>query len=124
MAGGERIHSVPTVLDEVFAAAYAACSDQQVAADITRRVLVANAGPAAGARLAAPHHPAYAGMNAPDRDAVVLARVFGWTTDQIAAELETTAADVKARIGRGLRTLLPPRDCARAASPAHVGRAS
>jgi DNA-directed RNA polymerase specialized sigma24 family protein len=124
MAGGERIHSVATVLDEVFAAAYAACADQQVAADVTRRVLVMNASAATGARLAASHHASYAGMEASDRDAVVLARVFGWKTDRIAAELETTTADVKSRIARGLRTLLPPRDCAGGASPAHAGRAS
>jgi hypothetical protein len=112
------------VLDQVFAAAFAACRDEQVAADVTRRVLVANAGPAAGARLAAPYHAGYAAMAPSDRDAVVLARVFGWTADRIALELETTPADVKRRIGRGLRTLLPPRDCAGGASPAHAGRGS
>jgi DNA-directed RNA polymerase specialized sigma24 family protein len=112
------------VLDEVFAAAHAACPDLQVAADVTRRVLLADASAAAGARLAAPHSPVYAGMEASDRDAVVLARVFGWTTDRIAAELGTTPADVKRRLARGLRTLLPPRDCAAGASPAHAARAS
>ena len=112
------------MLDEVFAAAHAACGDENVAADVTRRVLVARAGPAAGARLAAPHHAVYGRMEPRDRDAVVLARVFGWTADRIALELETTTADVRSRIARGLRTLLPQRDCAGAASPAHAGRAS
>src|SRR5262245_562075 len=117
MARRRRLHSVPTVLDEVFAAAYAACPDQQIAADVTRRVLVARTDAVAAARPAAPYHPVYAGMAAPDRDAVVLARVFGFKTDRIARELETTPADVKTRLARGLRTLLPPRDCAGAASP-------
>jgi DNA-directed RNA polymerase specialized sigma24 family protein len=124
MAGRRRRHSVRAVLDEVFAAAYAACLDVQVAADVTRRVLVAGGSEAAGARLAAGHHPAYVGMVPHDRDAVVLARVLGWTTDRIALELGTTQADVKARLARGLRTLLPPRDCASAAFPEHAGRAS
>jgi Sigma-70, region 4 len=114
------------VLDEVFGAAYAACGDAEAAAAVTQRVLVtnANATVTVGARLAAVHHATYAGMAPGDRDAVVLARVFGWTAYRIAAELHTTPADVRARLARGLRTLLPPRDCAAAASPAHVGRAS
>jgi DNA-directed RNA polymerase specialized sigma24 family protein len=112
------------VLDEVFAAAYAACLDERVAADVTRRVLVARAGVATGARLAAPHHPAYAAMEPGDRDAVVLARVLAWSPDRIALELDTSAQDVRARIARGLRTLLPPRDCAGAASPGRAAHAS
>ena len=39
-------------------------------------------------------------------------------------QLHTTPADVKARIARGLRTLLPPRDCAGAASPARAAHVS
>ena len=112
------------MLDEVFAAAYGACQDMQAAADVTRRVLVLGGDAALGARLAAGGHPAYARMEPDDRDAVVLARVLGWQPERIANELHTTPADVKARIGRGLRTLRPPRDCAGAASPAHAGRAS
>jgi DNA-directed RNA polymerase specialized sigma24 family protein len=114
------------VLDEVFAAAHAACQDRQAAADVTRRVLVANPPrpEVMGARLAAGYHVAYAAMEPQDRDAVVLARVFGFKTDRIAAELQTTPADVRTRLARGLRTLRPPRDCAAAASRAHVGRGS
>ena len=59
-----------------------------------------------------------------DRDAIVLARVLGWKTDRVARHLATTPADVRARIGRGLRTLRPPRDCADGASPARGARAS
>jgi DNA-directed RNA polymerase specialized sigma24 family protein len=124
MAGCGRARSFPAVLDDVFASAHAACLDPEVAADVTRRVLVAGATAAAGARLAAGHHPVYAALQPHDRDAVVLARVFGWTTERIALELDTTAADVRSRIARGLRTLLPRRDCAGAASPGRGGRAS
>ena len=93
---------------------------------MTRRVLVAARGArrSAHALAAAPRDAVYAGMEPDDRDALVLARALGWKTDRIARQLETTPADVRARIGRGLRTLLPPRDCAGAASPAHAARAS
>jgi DNA-directed RNA polymerase specialized sigma24 family protein len=114
------------VLDEVFAAAHAACQDVQAAADVTRRVLLAKpANPEVlGVRLAASHHVAYAGMEPGDRDAVALARVLGWKADEIACELDTTPQDIRIRLARGLRTLLPPRDCAAAASPAHAVRVS
>lgn len=118
------------IVDHVYAAARAACADDEAAAEATRRVLVADPhGPpdelaARGARLAAARSGHYAAMAADDRDAVVLAHALGWTADRIALQLHTTPADVRARLGRGLRTLLPPRDCVGAASPAHAGRAS
>jgi DNA-directed RNA polymerase specialized sigma24 family protein len=112
------------VLDDVFAAAWAVSGDEETAAEVTRRVLVVGGGPALGARLAAARVTQYAGMEPDDRDALVLARALGWTTDRIARQLDTTPADVRARIGRGLRTLLPPRDCVGAASPGHGARGS
>jgi DNA-directed RNA polymerase specialized sigma24 family protein len=118
------------VLDDVFAAARAACMDDEIAAEATRRVLVAHRGgerddlKARGALLAAHRATFYGAMAPQDRDAVVLARALGWKTDQIARQLGTTPADVRARIGRGLRTLLLPRDCVGAASPARDARAS
>jgi DNA-directed RNA polymerase specialized sigma24 family protein len=134
MAARRRRHSVRAVLestlDHVYAAAHAACADQQAAAEVTRRVLVADPHgrpdvlAARGACLAAVRAPAFATMEPGDRDAIVLARVLGWKTDRIAAALGTTPADVKTRLARGLRTLLPLRDCADEASPAHAGRAS
>ena len=134
MAGGERIHSVATVLeatfDDVYAAAVSACNDPAEAVEVTRRVLIADPHghpevlAARGACLAAGRAATYACMEPGDRDAVVLARVLGWNTDRIALQLATTPADVRSRIGRGLRTLLLPHDCAVAASPAHAGRAS
>jgi hypothetical protein len=118
------------LVDHVYGAARAACANDEAAAEATRRVLVADpcGAPdvlaARGACLAAGHAPVYAALAAGDRDAVVLARVLGWTADRIALQLGVSTAEVKSRIGRGLRTLLPPRDCAGAASRAHAGRAS
>ena len=118
------------MLDEVFAAAWAACGDEDAAAEVTRRVLVAHAGgrpadlAARGALLAAGRTAPYRSMDPEDRDAIVLARALGWTTDRIARQLDTTTADVRARIGRGLRMLLPPPGCVSAASPARDARAS
>ena len=119
-------------VDRVFAAARAAAADDETAARATTRVLRADPEgrpevlAARGACLAARAlpHPAYAGMAPDDRDAVVLARALGWTSDRIAAQLQTSEAEVRARLARGLRTLRPPRDCAAAASPARAGHAS
>ena len=101
-----------------------------MAAEATRRVLVADPHSlpevlaARGACLAAGRASAYATMEPQDRDAIVLARVLGWKTDRIALQLGTTPQDVRTRLARGLRTLLPPRDCAAAAFPAHAVRVS
>jgi DNA-directed RNA polymerase specialized sigma24 family protein len=115
-------------LDRVYAAAHAAAQNHEAAAEATRRVLVADPnGPidvlaARGACLAA--GGIYARIAPEDRDAVVLARVLGWKSDRIAVQLGTTPADVKARLSRGLRTLLPPRDFGGGASPAHAAHGS
>jgi len=110
----------------VYAAARAVAADDETAAQATVRALRSRCPEALAARLAAGQrpHPAYAAMAPDDRDAVVLARALGWTSDRIAAQLQTSEADVRARLARGLRTLLPPRDCAVAASPARAGRGS
>ncbi len=120
-------------VERVYAAARAAAADDESAAEVTRRVLVADphGSPDAlavrGVRLAvmtAPH-PAYAAMGSDEREAVVLARALGLTVDEIAERLEISRADALARISRGLRRTLPPRrDCAGAASRARAGRAS
>jgi len=113
------------VLDRVYAAARAAALDDEAAADATRRALVADPDgtpEALAACLAA--GGVYARIAPEDRDAVVLARVLGWKTDRIAAQLGTTPAEVTTRLSRGLRTLLLPLDCAGGASPAHAARAS
>jgi DNA-directed RNA polymerase specialized sigma24 family protein len=108
-------------IDRVFAAAHAACGDEERAAEVTRRVLVADPGGPTDTLAAR------AALLVADRrldDAVVLARVLGWKTDRIAVQLHTTPQDVRGRIARGLRTLLPPRDCAGAASRARGAHAS
>ena len=115
-------------LDRVFAAARAAALDDGAAAEATRRVLLADphGAPddlaARGACLAA--GGIYARIPPEDRDAVVLARVLGWKSDRIAEQLGTTPAEVRTRLSRGLRTLLPPRDSAGGASPAHAAHGS
>ena len=134
MAGSSSARSVVPVLeatlDRVFAAARAVSPDDETAAEAARRVLVAEPSgqPDVLAARGACSPPAarrdYAAMAPEDRDAIVLARALGWKTDRIARQLGTTPADVRARIGRGLRTLLPPRGCAGAASPARAARAS
>ena len=110
------------MLNEVFAAAWAVCGDEETAEEVTRRVLVVGGDEALGALLAAGRVTQYAGMEPDDRDAIVLARALGWKTDRIARRLETTPAEVRARVGRGLRTLLPRPDCVGAASPARAAR--
>lgn len=121
------------IVDRVYAAARAVAADDEAAAEITRRVVVADPqGPAdalaaRGVRLAAltAPHPAYAAMATGDREAIVLARALGLTVDAIAAQLEISRADVLKRLARGLRrTPPPPCDCAGGASPARAGRAS
>ena len=134
MAGPLEATYVPPVLDalidHVFAAAHAACADVELAAEATRRVLVADPHAAAdslaarAALLTAARTAAYAPLEPGDRDAIVLARGLGWKTDQIATQLQITPADVRRRVARGLRTLLPPRDCVAAASPGRAAHAS
>jgi DNA-directed RNA polymerase specialized sigma24 family protein len=113
-------------VDRVYAAARAVAADDETAAQATVHALRSVEPEAVAARLAAGRrpHPGYAAMAPQDRDAVVLARALGWTSDRIAAQLRTTEADVRARLARGLRTLLPPRGCAGAASRARAGHAS
>ena len=112
------------MLNEVFAAAWAVCGDEETAEEVTRRVLVAGGDEALGALLAAGRVTQYAAMEPDDRDAIVLARALGWKTDRIARRLQTTPAEVRTRVGRGLRTLLPLPACVGVASPASDARAS
>lgn len=134
MAGPPAASYGPAVLDalidRVFAAAHSACADPELAAEATRRVLVADPEATAdtlavrAALLSAARTAVYAPLDPDARDAIVLARGLGWKTDQIASQLNTTPADVRSRIARGLRTLLPPPDCAGAASPGRAAHAS
>ncbi len=126
MAGPVHPNSFVLVLeatiDHIYAAAHAACLDNELAAQATRRVLVADpsgrpdALAARGAMLVAGQAPLYAALDADDRDAMVLARALGWKTDRIAHQLDTTPSEINARIRRGLRALMPQRE--------HVGAAA
>ena len=78
------------MLNDVFAAAWAVCLDEETAEEVTRRVLVVGGDEALGALLAAGRVTQYAGMEPDDRDAIVLARALGWKTDRIARQLGTT----------------------------------
>jgi hypothetical protein len=125
--GGHRVPPVlDAIVDHVYAAARASCHDDELAAETTRRVLVADPYgrpdelAARGACLAAGRGPLFASLAAGDRDAVVLARVLGWKTERIARQLGTTPAEIRTRLSRALRTLQPPRDCADAVSPARA----
>jgi DNA-directed RNA polymerase specialized sigma24 family protein len=120
-------------VERVYAAARAVAADDEAAAEVTRRVLLADPRGRAdaltvrGVRLAAltAPHPCFAAMDTPDREAVVLARVLGWTVDAIAGQLGISRADVLGRLGRGLRRMQPPPPgCAGATSPAHAAHAS
>lgn len=130
MARRRSTRSVAAVLNEVFAAAWAACADEETAAEVTRRVLVADPSgetdvlAARGACLAAGRGRLYSAIPPDDRDALVLARVLGWKTDRIAHQLETTPAEIRARLARGLRTLLPRPDYAGGASRECAAHAS
>ena len=130
MARRRSTRNFAAVLNEVFAAAWAACADEETAAEVTRRVLVADPSgrpeelAARGACLAAGRGRLYSQVPPGDRDALELARVLGWKTDRIADQLDTTPAEVRARLGRGLRTLLPRPGCAAGASRECAARAS
>jgi DNA-directed RNA polymerase specialized sigma24 family protein len=118
------------LVDHVFSAAHAACADPELAAEATRRVLVADPDAAAdqlaarAALLTAARTATWAPLDADARDAIVLARTLGWKTDRIAVQLNTTQEDVRRRVARGLRTLPPPPGCAAAASPGRAAHAS
>jgi DNA-directed RNA polymerase specialized sigma24 family protein len=122
MARRRSRRSVVQVLDEVFAAAWAACGDEEIAAEVTRRVLVARPPDPVtrAAILAARRSDAFRDLD----PALVLARALELDTHEIARRLDTTPSDVNRRIARGLRTLRPRRDCAGAASPARAARGS
>ena len=126
MARRRSTRSVAAVLNEVFAAAWAACADEETAAEVTRRVLVADPSGETDvlAGLAAGRGRLYSAIPPDDRDALVLARVLGWKTDRIAHQLETTPAEIRARLARGLRTLLPRPDYAGGASRECAAHAS
>jgi DNA-directed RNA polymerase specialized sigma24 family protein len=133
-----RVHRLPAV----YTAAFAASGDQAVAEDVAERVMLAASGHDATtlaeravllAVRAAPHR-AFTPMPAREREVVALARLTGATTERVAAVLEITPEQARARMRSGLRALVngggarrtppPPPDCGSGASPGHAGRES
>jgi DNA-directed RNA polymerase specialized sigma24 family protein len=98
----------------VYGAALAAARDEHAAAGVTERVLKEAASEPVIARerlvesaiLAAVRRaPAacFEDMNQPDREAVALARLAGYSAEQVASSLGVEVAEVKAGMLRALR---------------------
>jgi DNA-directed RNA polymerase specialized sigma24 family protein len=98
----------------VYGAALAASRDERAAAGVTERVLQKAAAEDVIARdrlveraiLAAVRRapaPCFEVMRQPDRDAVALARLAGYSAPQVAASLGLSVEEVKASMLRALR---------------------
>jgi DNA-directed RNA polymerase specialized sigma24 family protein len=98
----------------VYGAALAASRDEEAAAGVTERVMEKAASEPVIARerlvesaiLTAVRRapaPCFEGMQQPDREAVALARLAGYSVDQVASSLGIGVDDVKAGMLRALR---------------------
>ena len=111
-----------TTIARVYGAAVAAAADVDTAEDATLRVFAVTGASAAdpealaaaAVRLAVRAAPrrAFELMASADREAVALARVLRWREDRIAALLDIEVAEVRRRLARGLRAMLPEAVCA------------
>jgi DNA-directed RNA polymerase specialized sigma24 family protein len=119
----------------VYTAAYAASGNEDIAAQVSERVLVAQPAADAGElaeravllalRTSVAH--AFAPMPAEEREAVALARLTGASTGRVATVLGISPDEARARMTRGLRALVsagggrrtppPPPGSGSAASP-------
>jgi DNA-directed RNA polymerase specialized sigma24 family protein len=101
-------------LREVYGAAVAATAGPAAAAEVTEHVMVAARGERDSRSLVgravlramrtAPH-AAFAPMPEPEREAIALARLAGYSVDEIADLLGISPAEARARMTRGLRAL-------------------
>lgn len=102
------------VAPHVYGAAVAASRDERAAAGVTERVLKRAASENEIARerlvertiLAAVRHapaPCFEVMQQPDRDAVALARLGGYSAERVATTLGLSVEEVKASMLRALR---------------------
>jgi Sigma-70, region 4 len=107
-------------LRHVYSAAVAASGDHTTAVEIAERVLLTTVPEGAGGdgspnrrqlveraiRVGVRMAPAegFAAMEADDREAIALARLAGYSVTEIAATLDTSVDDVKARMLRGLES--------------------
>jgi Sigma-70, region 4 len=126
----------------VYTAAFAASGDRTVAEHVAERVMLAASGHddatlaerAVLLALRAAPHRAFAPMRAEEREVVALARLTGATTGRVAAVLDISQDEVRARMRTGLRALLsgggaprmppPPPGSGSAASPGRDARGS
>jgi DNA-directed RNA polymerase specialized sigma24 family protein len=100
-------------LPEVYGAALAAAAGPEAAAAVTEQVMVASRGSdtrslvgrtVLRAMRTAPH-AAFAPMPEPEREAIALARLAGYSVDEIADLLGIAPAEARSRMTRGLRAL-------------------
>jgi DNA-directed RNA polymerase specialized sigma24 family protein len=103
------------LVPHVYGAALAASRDERSAAGVTERVLKKAAAETVVARdrlvesaiLTAVRQapaPCFEGMRQADREAVALARLAGYSADQVASSLGVGVGDVKASMLRGLKS--------------------
>jgi DNA-directed RNA polymerase specialized sigma24 family protein len=114
MSGLASTAELMRMAPHVYGAAMAASRDERAAAGVTERVLAKAAAEDVIVRdrlveraiLAAVRHapaPCFEVMRQPDRDAVALARLAGYSVEQVAASLGLSVQEVKASMLRALR---------------------
>ena len=114
MSRKARTAELMRMAPHVYGAALAASVDERAAAGVTEQVFRKAASEDVIARdrlvertiLAAVRRapaPCFEVMRQPDRDAVALARLAGYSTEQVAASLGLAVEEVKASMLRGLR---------------------
>jgi DNA-directed RNA polymerase specialized sigma24 family protein len=114
MSGEARTAELMGMAPHVYGAALAASRDEHAAAGVTERVLEKAAAEDVIVRdrlveraiLAAVRRapaPCFEVMQQPDRDAVALARLAGYSAEQVAASLGLSVKEVKASMLRALR---------------------
>jgi len=100
-------------LSEVYGAAVAAAAGPEAAAAVTEQVMVGSQGMQTRSLVArtvlramrtAPH-AAFALMPEPEREVIALARLAGYSVDEIADLLAISPAEARARMASGLRAL-------------------
>jgi DNA-directed RNA polymerase specialized sigma24 family protein len=114
MTGLARTAELMRLAPHVYGAALAASRDEQAAAGVAERVMEKAASEPVIARerlvesaiLTAVRRapaPCFEGMQPPDREAVALARLAGYSVEQVASSLGIGVDDVKAGMLRALR---------------------
>jgi DNA-directed RNA polymerase specialized sigma24 family protein len=116
MSRRARTDELIRMAPHVYGAALAASGDESAAAEVTERVLakavteevVARERLVERAILTAVRRapaPCFEAMRQPDREAVALARLAGYSAEQVASSLGIALEEVKAGMLRALRTV-------------------